>query len=154
MSPPSWTSFPPSTPLGCYRVPLWVLSHTANFHCLFILCFSSSQVWMWELLYKESWVPKNWFGKDWRQEEKGMTENEMVGWHHWLDGHKFEQARSWWRKGRPGMLQSIGSQRDTTKWLNWTTTTFYTYVMYLGLESMFLCLYLVLPNSIIFFFIY
>ena len=31
-------------------------------------------------------------GKDWRQEEKGMTEDEMVGWHHWLDGHKFEQA--------------------------------------------------------------
>ena len=31
-------------------------------------------------------------GKDWRQEEKGMTEDEMVGWHHWLDGHEFEQA--------------------------------------------------------------
>ena len=29
--------------------------------------------------------------KDWRQEEKGMT-NEMVGWHHWLNGHEFEQA--------------------------------------------------------------
>ena len=29
-------------------------------------------------------------GKDWRQEEKGMTENEMVGWHHQLDGHEFE----------------------------------------------------------------
>ena len=31
-------------------------------------------------------------GKDWRQEEKGTTVNEMVGWHHWLDGHEFEQA--------------------------------------------------------------
>ena len=30
--------------------------------------------------------------KDWRQEEKGMTGDEMVGWHHWLDGHEFEQA--------------------------------------------------------------
>ena len=29
-------------------------------------------------------------GKDWRQEEKGMTEDEMVGWHHWLDGQEFE----------------------------------------------------------------
>ena len=29
-------------------------------------------------------------GTDWRQEEKGMTEDEMVGWHHWLDGHEFE----------------------------------------------------------------
>ena len=31
-------------------------------------------------------------GKDWRQEEKGTTEDEMVGWHHQLDGHEFEQA--------------------------------------------------------------
>ena len=47
------------------------------------------------------WPPdvKNWFtgkdsgaGKDWGQEEKGMTEDEMFGWHHWLDGHEFEQA--------------------------------------------------------------
>ena len=30
--------------------------------------------------------------KDWRQEEKGSTEDEMVGWHHWLNGHEFEQA--------------------------------------------------------------
>ena len=42
---------------------------------------------------------KNWLigknfdaGKDWSQEERGMTEDEMVGWHHWLDGHEFEQA--------------------------------------------------------------
>ena len=45
------------------------------------------------------WPPdaKSWLiwkdpdaGKDWRQEEKGMTEDEMVGWHHWLNGHDFE----------------------------------------------------------------
>ena len=45
------------------------------------------------------WPPhaKNWLtgkdpdvGKEWRCEEKGMTEGEMVGWHHWLDGHEFE----------------------------------------------------------------
>ena len=45
------------------------------------------------------WPPnaKNWLiwkdtdaGKDWRQEEKGMTEDEMAGWHHWLNGHEFE----------------------------------------------------------------
>ena len=115
-------------------------------------CFSSSYVWMWELDYKESWVPKNWgfwamvlektlespldckeiqpvelipkrdqswvfigrthaeaetpilwppdvnnwliwkdpdAGKDWNREVKGMTEDEMVGWHHQLDGHEF-----------------------------------------------------------------
>ena len=47
------------------------------------------------------WTPhaKNWLtgkdpdgGKDWRQEEKGMTEDEMVGWHHQLDEHEFEQV--------------------------------------------------------------
>ena len=32
-------------------------------------------------------------GKDWRQEEKGRTEDEMVGWHHWLNGHEFEQTQ-------------------------------------------------------------
>ena len=113
--------------------------------------FSSSQVWMWELDYKESWAPKNWCfwtvvlektletpldckemkpvhpegnqswiligrtdaeaealilwpphakssligkdpnaGKDWRQEEEGMTQDEMVGWHHRLNGLEFE----------------------------------------------------------------
>ena len=45
------------------------------------------------------WVPdvKSWLigkdtdaGKDWRQEDKGTTEDEMVGWHHWLNGHEFE----------------------------------------------------------------
>ena len=45
------------------------------------------------------WPPdaNNWLtendpdaGKDWRQEEKGMKEDEMVGWHHWLNGHEFE----------------------------------------------------------------
>ena len=42
---------------------------------------------------------KNWHiwkdpdaGKNWRQEEKGTTENEVVGWHHWLNGHEFEQT--------------------------------------------------------------
>ena len=116
--------------------------------------FSSSYVWMWELDYKESWVPKNWCfwtvvlektlespldckeikranakanqpwiftgrtvaeaevpilwppdsksrvigkdpdnGKDWGQEEKGTTEDEMVGWHHWLSGHGWPNSR-------------------------------------------------------------
>ena len=47
------------------------------------------------------WPPdaKNWLvrkypdaGKDWSQEEKGMTEDKIVGWHHWLSGHEFEQS--------------------------------------------------------------
>ena len=47
------------------------------------------------------WPPtlKDWLtgkdpdaGKDWRQEEKGTTEDEIGGWHHWLNGHEFEHA--------------------------------------------------------------
>ena len=143
--------------------------------------FSSSQVWMWELDYKESWAPKNWCfwtvvlektlaspldckeiqpvhpkgnqswifigrtdakapilwppdvkswpirkdpdaGKDWRWEEKGKTEDEMVGWHHRHDGHGFG-----WTPGvgdGQGGLVCCGSwcykESDTTEWLNWT----------------------------------
>ena len=126
--------------------------------------FSSSHVWMWELDYKESWVPKNWCfwtvvlekilesplacreikpvhpkgnqswifigrtdaeaetpilwspdvknwlirkdtyaGKDWRQEEKGTTEDEMVGWHHRLSGRVWVSSGSWWWTGKPGV---------------------------------------------------
>ena len=57
--------------------------------------------------------------KDWRQEEKGTTEDKMVGSHHQLDGHEF------WT-GKPGILQSIGSQRvrrdrKTEQQRFWTT---------------------------------
>ena len=47
-------------------------------------------------------------GKDWRQEEKGMTEDEMVGWHHWLNGHEFEQA--------PGVGDGQGSLPCCSSW--------------------------------------
>ena len=140
---------------------------------------------MWELDYKESWAPKNWFfwpvvlektlespldckeiqpvhpkgdqswvffgrtdaeaetpilwpsdvkswliwkdpdaGKDWGQEEKGTTEDEMVGWHHWLNWTwVWVNSRSWWWTGRPGVLRFMGSQRVRHDWateLNWT----------------------------------
>ena len=77
------------------------------------------------------WPPdvKSWLirkdpdaGKDWRQEEKGTTEDEMVGWHHWLNGHGVSSG-SWWWTGRPGVLQSVGLQRVRHCWateLNWT----------------------------------
>ena len=49
-------------------------------------------------------------GINWRQEEKGLTEDEMVGWHHQLNGHEWADTGRWWWTGKPGMLQSIGSQ--------------------------------------------
>ena len=77
------------------------------------------------------WPPdaKSWLigkdpdaGKAWGQEEKGTTEDEMVGWHHWLNGHEFEQA--------PGDGDGQGSlvccspwgrkESDTTERLNGT----------------------------------
>ena len=81
------------------------------------------------------WSPdaKNWLigkdpdvGKDWRWEEKGMTEDGMVGWHHWLDGYEFEQALGvcdgqgslvcyslWDRK------QSDMTERNELNWKTW-----------------------------------
>ena len=53
-------------------------------------------------------------------------EDEMVGWHHWLDGHEFMSLRSsasWWWTGKSGVLQSTGLQRvghDRATELNWT----------------------------------
>ena len=148
--------------------------------------FSSRHVWMWELDYKESWVPKNWCfwtvvlekthespldckeiqpvhskgnqswiftgrtdaeaeasilwppdvknrlvgkdpeaGKDWRREEKGTTEDEMIGWHHWLNGHEFEQA-SGVGDGQGGLACCSPwgrKEMDTTERLNWLTET-------------------------------
>ena len=78
------------------------------------------------------WPPdtKNWLigkdpdsGKDWGQEEKGTTEDEMVGWHHWPNRHEFEQTLGAGDgQDKPGMLQSMGLQRVGRDWateLNW-----------------------------------
>ena len=76
------------------------------------------------------WPPdvKNWLiwkdpaaGKDWRWEEKGTIEDEMVGWHHWLDGHEFEWALGV-GDGQGGLECCSpwgGKESDTTEWLNW-----------------------------------
>ena len=64
------------------------------------------------------WPPdaKSWLiwknpdaGKDWRQEEKGTTEDEMVGWHHWLNGHEFEQT--------PGVGDGQGGLACCSPWI-------------------------------------
>ena len=155
--------------------------------------FSSSTVWMWDLDYKERWVPKNWCfwtvmlektlespldskeikpvhpkrnqywifigrsdaeaeapilwspdvqnwlterdpdaGKDWGQEEKGMTEDEMVGWHHQLDGHEFEQALGV-DDGQGNLVccsPCSPTELDMTAWLNWLNFMYYPFYMY------------------------
>ena len=73
-----------------------------------------------QLMGRTDSLEKTDAGKDWRQEEKGTTEGEMVGWHHRLNGHTFEQA--------PGDSEGQGSlaycspwghkKSDRTQWLN------------------------------------
>ena len=58
-------------------------------------------------------------GKDWRQEEKGMTEDEMDVWNHWLDGHEFEKSPGSDGWGSLVCCSSWG-ESDTTERLNWT----------------------------------
>ena len=74
--------------------------------------------------HTKSWLigkyPDAW--RDWGQEEKRTTEEEMAGWHHWLNGHEFE-----WTPGvgdGQGGLACCDSwgrkESDTPEWLNWT----------------------------------
>ena len=77
------------------------------------------------------WPPvgKNWLigkdpdaGRNWGQEEKGTTEDEMAGWHHQLDGHEFEWTPGV-GDGQGGLACCSpwgGKESDTTEWLNWT----------------------------------
>ena len=77
------------------------------------------------------WPPavKSWLigkdpaaGKDWRWEEKGMTEDEMAGWHHWLNGYEYKQALGD-GDGQGSLLCCSPwgcKESDMTEWLNWT----------------------------------
>ena len=65
--------------------------------------------------------------EDWRQEEKGTTEDEMVGWHHWLNGHEFEQGLGVGHgQGTLVCCSSWGHKKlDMTECLNWTEYIFH-----------------------------
>ena len=77
------------------------------------------------------WPPdaKSWLigkdpdaGRDWGQEQKGTTEDEMAGWHHWLDGHEFEQTLGV-GDGQGGLACCCSrgdKESDMTERLNWT----------------------------------
>ena len=71
------------------------------------------------------WPPhtKSWLigkdpgaGRDWEQGERGMTEDELAGWHHRFDAHEFGWTPGWWWTGRPGVLRFMGSQRVGHDW--------------------------------------
>ena len=69
---------------------------------------------------------KNWFirkdpdaGEDWGQEEKGATEDEMVGWHHWFNGHEIEQALGDGEgQGSLACCSPLGLQKVRHDWAN------------------------------------
>ena len=98
---------------------------------------------LWKVAKAETpvlWPPhaKSWLigkdsdaGRDWGQDEKATTEDEMAGWHHWLDGCEFEWTPGV-GDGQEGLAccDSWGCKElDTTEWLNWTE-----------LKQMFICL--------------
>ena len=62
-------------------------------------------------------------GKDWGKEEKGTTEDEMVGWHHWVNGHEFEKILGE-RKDREAWCAAVSWVAKSRTWLfvrlNWT----------------------------------
>ena len=61
-------------------------------------------------------------GKDWRQKKKGMTEDDMVRWHHQLDGHEFEQAPGIGDKQSLACCSPWGHKElETTERRNWTS---------------------------------
>ena len=122
---------PHSNPLQIFPLP----SAAADF----LVCF---QDWCWRTDVEAEtpilWPPdaKSWLiwkdpdaGKDWRWEEKGTTEDEMVGWHHWLKGHEF----GWTQEVGDGQggLECCGSwgcrESDTTEQLNWAEPDFLCY---------------------------
>ena len=93
------------------------------------------------------WLPhaKTWLtgkdsdaGRDWGREEKGMTEDEMAGWHHWLDGREFEWPPGV-GDGQGGLVccDSWGNKEsDMTEQLNWTELNVFLCNHYIYLEEM------------------
>ena len=97
-SPLDWKEIKPVNPRGNQ---FWLFSRRTDAEAEILI--------LWPL------DAKNWLigkdpnaGKDWRQEEKGMTEDKVVGWRHQLNGHEFEQA--------PGVSDGHGSLACCSSW--------------------------------------
>ena len=87
--------------------------------------------WSWNSNTLATWCEelthwkRPWCWKDWRQEEKGMIGDEMVGWHHWLDGHEFEQTLGVGDGPRSlACFSPQGCKESVTTELNWTIYKF------------------------------
>ena len=117
-----WVAIPFSRGSSWPRNWTWVSCIAGKFFTIWATREANNIVYL--ILNKKSWlIGKDYdAGRDWGQEEKGTTEDEMVGWHHWLDGRESE-----WTPGagdRQGGLACCDSwghkELDTTELLNWT----------------------------------
>ena len=73
--------------------------------------------------------------KDWRQEERGMTEDKKVGWHHWLNGHEFEQTLGDGEGQRSVACYSPWGHKEWTRLSNWATTSFLPLLSILSIRN-------------------
>ena len=81
---------------------------------------------------------KNWFirkysdaGKDWKQEEKGMTEDELVEWHHWLNGHELSKLWELVMDGEAWFAAVNGVSKSWTWLSDWTDSNFFSVWQYI-----------------------
>ena len=111
------------SPLDCKEIQ--PVNPKGNQHCIFIGRTEAEAPIFWP--NAKSWLIRkdSDAGKDWRQEEKGATEDMMIGWHYRLNGHEFEQTpRDGEGQGSLVCCSSWGCKElDTTERLNWTEPT-------------------------------
>ena len=115
---------------GNKELMVWATVSSRSCFCwLYILWPSDAKSW---LIRKDPDA-----GKDWRQEEKGTREDEMVGWHDWLHGHEFEQAsRVGDRQGSLACCSPWGhKESNMTEQLNWTEIYFNLTEYYMGFSA-------------------
>ena len=113
----SWRRFL-RIPWTASRANQWILKEISTEYSLEGLMLKPKLQYLGHLMQRVDWLENS--GKDWGQEEKGLREHELVGWHHWLNGHEFEQT--------PGDSEAQGSlmccsswdqkESNMTQWLN------------------------------------
>ena len=134
--------FPPSpSPTESIRLSIHQCLFCCLVHRVIVTIFLNETPVLWPP-HAKSWLigKDSDAGRDWRQEEKEMTEDEMAGWYHWLDGREFGWTLGV-GDGQGGLVccDSRGSKEsDTTERLNWTDSR----TMCISIASFWNCLYL------------